>query len=108
MKLHVFSGILAALVFILLFASQLEAATEEPNLVLILSDDQAWTDCRFIRDEFVRTSNLNRLAPAVFPFGCSQVDRLVKQLYRATGDIIQSKFHLSKIKTSYASLVEFS
>ena len=40
-----------------------------PNVVLILGDDQAWTDFGFMGHETIRTPNLDRLAlqGAVFP-----------------------------------------
>ncbi|MEM9703274.1 MAG: sulfatase-like hydrolase/transferase, partial [Planctomycetota bacterium] len=38
------------------------AAAERPNVLLILSDDQAWDDYGFLGDPIVRTPNLDRLA----------------------------------------------
>jgi len=51
-------------------AAQLAPATR-PNIVLILSDDQAWTDYGFMHHPHIRTPNLDRLAvsSAVFPRG---------------------------------------
>ncbi len=46
-------------------------ARERPNIVLIISDDQAWTDYGFMGHGLVRTPHLDRLAAAsrVFPRG---------------------------------------
>jgi uncharacterized sulfatase len=46
-------------------------ADERPNIVLIISDDQAWTDYGFMGHGQVRTPHLDRLAAAsrVFPRG---------------------------------------
>ena len=54
---------------LLLFAAT--AAAEPPNVVLILSDDQAWTDFGFMGHQDIRTPHLDRLAAqsAVFPRG---------------------------------------
>lgn len=38
------------------------AAAERPNVVLILSDDQAWTDYGFMGHKTIETPNLDRLA----------------------------------------------
>lgn len=38
------------------------AAEQPPNIVLILGDDQAWTDYGFMGHDVVRTPNLDRLA----------------------------------------------
>ncbi len=47
------------------------AAREQPNVVLIISDDQGWTDYGFMGHPQVRTPHLDRLAGAsrVFPRG---------------------------------------
>lgn len=47
------------------------AAAAPPNIVMIVSDDQAWTDFRFMGNETIRTPHLDRLAAesAVFPRG---------------------------------------
>ncbi len=44
---------------------------QPPNIVLIISDDQAWTDYGFMGHESIRTPNLDRLASQslVFPRG---------------------------------------
>jgi len=39
-----------------------DKTTSPPNIVLIISDDQAWTDYSFMGHEHVRTPNLDRLA----------------------------------------------
>ncbi|MHC4911089.1 MAG: sulfatase-like hydrolase/transferase, partial [Planctomycetota bacterium] len=44
----------------LTLAARLAAAP--PNVVLIISDDQAWTDFGFMGHETIRTPNLDRLA----------------------------------------------
>ena len=46
---------------LLLLASILHAA-EKPNIVIILSDDQAWTDYGFMGHEEIRTPHLDKLA----------------------------------------------
>src|SRR5262245_5131257 len=38
------------------------AATSPPNVVLIVSDDHAWTDYGFMGHPHIRTPNLDRLA----------------------------------------------
>lgn len=47
------------------------AAERPPNIVMIVSDDQAWTDFGFMGHEIVRTPHLDALAEksAVFPNG---------------------------------------
>ncbi|MFN3192069.1 MAG: sulfatase [Aureliella sp.] len=46
-----------------LFAGPLSSqAAQPPNIVLILSDDQAWTDYGFMGHEAIETPNLDRLA----------------------------------------------
>src|SRR3954453_19880754 len=44
---------------------------ERPNVVMIVSDDQGWTDFGFMGHPQIRTPNLDRLAAesAVFPYG---------------------------------------
>lgn len=39
-----------------------DVAAEQPNVVLIVSDDQAWTDYGFMENEFIQTPNLDQLA----------------------------------------------
>lgn len=62
--------VFACIISLLLFASQLEAA-EQPNVVLIISDDQAWTDYGFMGHETIKTPHLDELArrSAVFRRG---------------------------------------
>ena len=47
------------------------AADDNPNIVLIISDDQAWNDYGFMGHEQIQTPHLDRLAKqsAVFPRG---------------------------------------
>jgi uncharacterized sulfatase len=44
---------------------------EQPNIVMIISDDQAWTDYSFMEHESIKTPNLDHLAKesVVFPRG---------------------------------------
>lgn len=51
--------------------ANIAAAAERPNIVLILSDDQAWTDYGFMGHPDIATPNLDRLAAEslVFPRG---------------------------------------
>ncbi|HYH55870.1 MAG TPA: sulfatase-like hydrolase/transferase [Anseongella sp.] len=42
--------------------SQVQAAPELPNIVYIVSDDQAWTDYGFMRHSHIRTPHLDSLA----------------------------------------------
>ncbi|MCA9114053.1 MAG: sulfatase [Planctomycetaceae bacterium] len=52
-------------------AAKSTAETTPPNVVMILSDDQAWTDFGFMGHPEIRTPHLDRLAArsAVFPRG---------------------------------------
>ena len=52
-------------------ASAENQTTARPNIVFILSDDQAWTDYGFMGHEVIQTPNLDRLAARslVFPNG---------------------------------------
>ena len=47
------------------------ARANQPNILYIISDDQAWTDYSFMGHDTIRTPNLDRLASqsAVFPRG---------------------------------------
>ena len=38
------------------------SAAKPPNIVLIISDDQAWTDYSFMGHEAIETPNIDRLA----------------------------------------------
>ncbi len=51
--------------------SGISAAADRPNIVLIISDDQAWTDYGFMGHEVIETPQLDRLASqsAVFTRG---------------------------------------
>ncbi|TWT77472.1 Arylsulfatase [Posidoniimonas polymericola] len=51
-----------ALAAVLLLVSCSAAADQRPNIVLILSDDQAWGDYGFMGHEVIQTPNLDRLA----------------------------------------------
>jgi arylsulfatase A-like enzyme len=51
---------LSALSLALAFA--LPAAAEQPNIVLIVGDDQAWTDYGFMGHEHIKTPHLDKLA----------------------------------------------
>ncbi|MEZ6049712.1 MAG: sulfatase-like hydrolase/transferase, partial [Planctomycetaceae bacterium] len=46
----------------------LQASTESPNIVLILSDDQAWTDFGFMGHPAIKTPHLDALADESFVF----------------------------------------
>ncbi|MBD5781607.1 sulfatase [Pelagicoccus sp. NFK12] len=43
-------------------SAAISAFAEKPNIVMILSDDQTWTDYGFMGHEHIRTPNLDRLA----------------------------------------------
>jgi len=47
---------------LLLAATPARSAERPPNVVLIISDDQAWTDFGFLGHEVIRTPRLDRLA----------------------------------------------
>jgi len=56
-------GSIIAILGTLLFAATAGKADERPpNVVLIISDDQAWTDFGFMGHEVIRTPRLDRLA----------------------------------------------
>lgn len=57
--------------FAALVLSASPAVAKPPNVVMIISDDQAWTDFGFMGHETIRTPHLDRLAEqsAVFPRG---------------------------------------
>jgi len=48
--------------FAMLFAQSTARAAERPNVLLILSDDQTWTDFGFMGHPTIRTPHLDRLA----------------------------------------------
>lgn len=63
---------ISVLSLFLSFAEVQAAAKEnQPNIVMIISDDQAWNDYRFMGHEVIQTPNLDRLAAesAVFKRG---------------------------------------
>ena len=66
-KLSVFLLALSGLAQLDLMA----AATTRPNVVMIISDDQTWTDFGFMGHNLIRTPNLDRLASQglLFPNG---------------------------------------
>ena len=52
-------------VFIIVFALSFTLsaqATKQPNIVLIISDDQAWTDYSFLGHKKIKTPNIDRLS----------------------------------------------
>ena len=63
--LHLFSVPVLALVARIESA---EAAPKRPNVVLIISDDQAWTDYGFMSHPHIATPNLDRLAAQSLTF----------------------------------------
>src|SRR6202008_3863689 len=62
---------LAAIVSCALLATASAEPTKRPNVVLIIADDQGWTDFGFMGHEVIKTPHLDRLAKesAVFPHG---------------------------------------
>lgn len=62
--------VMAAWLFAALFAC-VSSAGEPPNVVMIVADDQAWTDFGFMAHKVIRTPHLDRLASegALFPNG---------------------------------------
>lgn len=63
--------ILLAFTLLLGFYASLEAADERPNIVMIVGDDQAFTDFGFMGSTVVQTPHLDRLASSSvrFPHG---------------------------------------
>lgn len=57
--------------FVAMIAACYSRADERPNVVMIVADDQGWTDFGFMGHEVIRTPHLDRLASesAVFPNG---------------------------------------
>ncbi|MEP3480265.1 MAG: sulfatase-like hydrolase/transferase [Fuerstiella sp.] len=58
----------AAFFGIFLSATLVAEAAQRPNIVLILSDDQAWTDYGFMQHPVIETPNLDRLAKGSLVF----------------------------------------
>lgn len=50
------------LTFTTLVCGLTSQAADRPNIVLIISDDQAWTDYGFMGHDVIQTPNLDRLA----------------------------------------------
>lgn len=59
----------AAIIAIAAFISAPAIATDQPNIVLILSDDQSWTDYGFMGHEHIETPHLDALADRSAKFG---------------------------------------
>ncbi len=55
---------IVVLMAVLAFAINAQAADGPPNVVLLISDDQSWTDYGFMGHPHVQTPNLDRLAGA--------------------------------------------
>lgn len=55
-------GLCVALLSILAYAEKVNAADAPPNVVLIISDDQSWTDYGFMGHDAIETPNLDQLA----------------------------------------------
>ena len=47
---------------LLVLAGSVARAKDQPNIVLIISDDQSWTDYGFMGHETIQTPHLDRLA----------------------------------------------
>jgi len=47
---------------VVLLSCSVSSRDEPPNIVLIISDDQAWTDYGFMGHEYIQTPNIDRLA----------------------------------------------
>lgn len=71
MQLSMFHRIGLALLCLVTGYQLTHAETGKPNIVLIISDDQAWTDYGFMGHEEIKTPNLDKLArqSAVFKRG---------------------------------------
>lgn len=54
--------VVSAMFMALVPANELVAANSSPNIVFIISDDQAWTDYGFMGHEAIQTPNLDSLA----------------------------------------------
>ena len=62
---------LASLTAVVLLLSSRPLSAAKPNVVMIISDDQAWTDYGFMGHKAIRTPHIDRLAreSAMFPRG---------------------------------------
>jgi arylsulfatase A-like enzyme len=71
MRQFVLRTIIPALAILIARIALAETPTTPPNVVLILSDDQAWTDFGFTGHDVIKTPRIDRLAAesAVFPNG---------------------------------------
>jgi arylsulfatase A-like enzyme len=56
---------------VLMLLTQFATAGQPPNIILIISDDHAWTDYGFMGHRHIETPHLDRLAQrsALFPRG---------------------------------------
>jgi len=54
--------VLCTIALSVFLASKVQAKAQPPNIVFILSDDQAWTDYGFMDHEDIKTPNLDKLA----------------------------------------------
>ncbi len=57
-----YKKVMFVLLAALAFAINAQAADGPPNVVLLISDDQSWTDYGFMGHPHVQTPNLDRLA----------------------------------------------
>lgn len=63
MKLLIFTSVLAiTLTGLILGNGAIASGQEKPNVVMIISDDQAWTDYSFMGHESIKTPHLDQLA----------------------------------------------
>ena len=53
---------MALLAFVSCKQTKQEIKEELPNIVFIISDDQAWTDYGFMGHEVIKTPNIDKLA----------------------------------------------
>ena len=67
---------IVVLMAVLAFAINAQAADGPANVVLLISDDQSWTDYGFMGHPHVQTPNLDRLAGAGLQALCSWSNRL--------------------------------
>src|SRR5688572_8539758 len=68
---HTPMSIKSLIACIILTTTTVSTAAERPNIVLIIGDDQAWTDFSFMGHDVIKTPHIDRLAAesAVFPNG---------------------------------------